>query len=237
MPKLVDTPKPAPTRLELARQHLNDLKRRVAEMDAKGAELLAELECVNDRIPEAALDAIADQGKAEALTALRARKDAIPGEIDALKAARSRHDADLAEGEAALRQAQIEEAAIAAVDLTAEREHQAAEIDAALAKLGTAWSAYTAGGKKLRGALETLGIDPAGIAKHDRVRLTGAVRAVDHNLALAVGQSPPTRACVGSMRIVEDFGLWRNSRSMVDGDDSEEARELLAAAAGVELAA
>ena len=63
------------------------------------------------------------------------------------------------------------------------------------------------------------------------------MRAVSHDLALAVGQITPERLCVGTGKLEADFGLWRDSRPMVDGDDSDEVRGLVAAAARLERAA
>lgn len=209
MPKLTTVTSEAPkSRRALAMEHLERLRARAAETDAKGDALAAELHALPDKLGEIALDAIVDETRKSTLVAMRQRAAALPGEITAAAAARAELDREIAEAEAAVAVALREEADASVDRLLASRERHAAEIDALLDRLADAWASYRDAATELNPLVGVLGAQPVG--QYDSMALAAAARHADGALFKALQHQ------------------FAGRRSMVASCDSDRARDELA---------
>lgn len=228
MVKLTPVPTAEKTRLALAEEHLATLRNRGAEIDRKGQGLMSELDELAREVPNLALDALADEALRSRYAGARNRQLALPAEIEATKAGRAALDGEIAVAEAALHRAQIEEAAERIAAKLDERPKLAAAIDATLKQLAQQYRAYHGVGQELTDALQTLGLR-LDVGQYDDIRLTRAIRAVGHDLALAVGQARPTRwNDIYRDRLVDDFGQWASADTMAEGDGNDDVRAAVA---------
>lgn len=211
------------SRRELATEHLAEVRRRAADLDAKGEALVAELARGQSALGAVVMDVLEDPGKRPELVELRRRIEAIPAEIERAQLARTQLDQELHEAEAALRYVHLADAAEIAVTSADARAKLAIEIDATLQRLAQQWSGYAEAGARLREAFDVLGIPPDYLTLFDPENLQAALKRTSQPLALAVGCNPGARFVVGDMKYVPDLANWDSRPTLAEADAGEAA--------------
>jgi hypothetical protein len=221
------------SRLELAQDNLEKVRRNRDELDEQGAMLVSENDRLLTSIPVAALDAIQfPDMKTSVLIALRERLWRLPGVIQAVVDKREALEAQLADSDMALAAAVVEDAAAAAVAASAERANLAPQIDLILTDLAESWAGYWNAGQDLVAAMQKMGLDAGHGTRSDETNLQNAVRRASVSLALAVGQRKDHRNNSEARRIDEHTDGWSASSTLEAANATAPTTRLLRSASG-----